>query len=118
MKLCPQPKKQDKHKEGKTKKQPVILVHGLKLGFGNVTATAENLSAGAGDLKPPETFYVLNKAVGCCSRLCDCCCCMCFIRMCSKLNDQCVIAMTQLGTAFACIGCLECCSLCCDGSGD
>ena len=116
--LCPQPKKQEKHKQGKTKDQAIILVHEMKLGFGNVTATAENLPTGFGQLKPPETFYVLNKAVGCCSRLSDCCCCMCFIRTCSKLNDQCVIAMTQLCTALSCFACLECCTgLCCsDGS--
>ncbi|ONK75104.1 uncharacterized protein A4U43_C03F13360 [Asparagus officinalis] len=113
-----QAKKQDKHKQGKTKDQPINLVHGMKLGFGNVAATTENLPTGFGELKPPETSHVLVKAAGCCSKLCDCCCCMCFIKACSKMNDQCVIALTQLCTALSFLACFECCSLCCGGGSD
>ncbi|KAJ6844963.1 inter alpha-trypsin inhibitor, heavy chain 4-like [Iris pallida] len=109
-----QPKK-DKRKRSKSREQVTIQAHEMTVGFGSIIATAENLPTGYGEPKPPpETFAVLNKAVGCCSSMCDCCCCMCVIKTCSKLNDQCVIALTQLCTALSCFGCFECCSeLCC-----
>lgn len=112
-------KKQNKHKYDKIKNQPITLVYRVKLGFGNIAATSENLpTAESGETKPSEPSYVFGKAVGCCSRLCDCCCCMCVIRTCSKLNDQCVIVLTQLCTALACLGCFECCAeVCCCGGG-
>ncbi|XP_072983437.1 uncharacterized protein [Typha latifolia] len=96
----------------------LAFVRGPTVGFGNIIATVENLPAGFGEQKPTGTFNVINKAVNCCGRLADCCCCMCFIKACSKLNDQCVIAMTQFCGALSCLACSECCTeLCCDGSG-
>ncbi|KAJ0987493.1 hypothetical protein J5N97_005849 [Dioscorea zingiberensis] len=91
------------------------LVQGIRLGFGNIVATAENHPPGFLKPKQSETFMVY-KAVGCCNRLCNCCCCMCCIQACSKLNDQFVIVMTQLCTALSCLACFECCAeVCCDG---
>ncbi|ONK65383.1 uncharacterized protein A4U43_C07F36540 [Asparagus officinalis] len=110
--------KKHKHKKNKTKDPPIILVHRMKLGFGNIAATAQNLPTGFRELKPQEAFDVLDTAAGCCSKLCDICCCMCFIRMCSKLNNQCAIATTQLCMALSCLACFECCSLCCGSSND
>ncbi|KAJ6805451.1 inter alpha-trypsin inhibitor, heavy chain 4-like [Iris pallida] len=111
--MVKQPKKQDKQKQ-QSRSSVLIRAHELTFGFGNVTATAENLPAQFGEPKAPESFAVLNKAVGCCSRLCDCCCCMCVINTCAKLNDRCVVALTQLCVGLSCFGCFECCSeLCC-----
>ncbi|KAL5197434.1 hypothetical protein ABZP36_000946 [Zizania latifolia] len=94
-----------------------IPLHGLKLGFGDRAATRENLITGFGDVKPPETFEILTKAAGCCSRVADCLCCMCCIKGCSKMNDQCAIVLAQLCAALSFLGCYECCSeLCCSGS--
>ncbi|KAG8099381.1 hypothetical protein GUJ93_ZPchr0013g35406 [Zizania palustris] len=96
---------------------PRTPLHGLKLGFGDRAATRENLITGFGDVKPQETFEILNKAAGCCSRLADCLCCMCCIKACSKMNDQCAIVLAQVCAALSCLGCYECCSeLCCSGS--
>ncbi|XP_072990414.1 uncharacterized protein [Typha latifolia] len=90
------------------------LVRDLTMGFGNIAATVENLPTGFGEPKPPDSFDVINKAVSCCSRFC---CCMCLIRACSKLNDQCFIVMSQLCGALSCLACSECCTeLCCNGS--
>ena len=79
----------------------------------------ENLTSGFGDTKAPEKFEMFGKAVGgCCSRATDCCCCMCFINTCSKMNDQCAIVLVQICAALSFLGCFECCSqLCCGGGG-
>nr|ACF86519.1 unknown [Zea mays] len=96
---------------------PAMPLGGLAVGFGDVAATTENLTTGFGDMKAAEKFVMLEKAAGCCSRMADCCCCMCFIKACSKMNDQCAIVMAQACAAIACLGCFECCSeLCCGGS--
>jgi len=95
---------------------PAMPLGGLAVGFGDVAATTENLTTGFGDMKAAEKFVMLEKAAGCCSRMADCCCCMCFIKACSKMNDQCAIVMAQACAALACLGCFECCSeLCCGG---
>lgn len=110
-----------KHKKSRTDSGgdyihvPAVL-HNLTPGFGNPLATAENLPPGWGKPKQTQTFEVIEKAVGCCSGIFDCCCCMCCIKICSKFNDQCVIVLTQLCTALSCLACFECCSLCCEGS--
>ncbi|TVU37967.1 hypothetical protein EJB05_11313 [Eragrostis curvula] len=93
-----------------------IPLHGLKLGFGDRDATKENLVTGFEDI-PPEKLQIFDKAAGCCSSVADCLCCMCCIKACSKMNDQCAIVMTQLCAALACLGCYECCAeVCCGGS--
>ncbi|XP_020587366.1 uncharacterized protein LOC110029423 [Phalaenopsis equestris] len=93
--------------------QTPTLLDNLTPGFGNPLATAENLPPGCRKSKQTQTLEVIEKAVGCCSGIFDCSCCVCCIKMCAKMNDQCAIALTQLCTALSC---LACCSLCCDGS--
>ncbi|XP_021691763.2 uncharacterized protein LOC110673065 isoform X2 [Hevea brasiliensis] len=95
-----------------------ILLPNLGVGFGNVTATAENIHPGVEETKLPEAAEIIIKAASnCCGSMCNKCCCMCCIQSCSKMNDQCAIALTQLCVALACFGCLECCSqLCCCGN--
>ncbi|KAH9804693.1 VWFA domain-containing protein [Citrus sinensis] len=89
----------------------------LGIGFGDLTATAENFPPGSEIPKLPEVAEIFVKAASnCCSTLGNKCCCLCCIECCNKLNDQCVIVLTQLCTALACFGCFECCSnLCCCG---
>ncbi|CAN6300590.1 unnamed protein product [Urochloa humidicola] len=104
-------------KQSSLEERSAMPLTGLTLGFGDVAATRENLTTGFGDIKPPEKFEIFDKAVGCCSRMADCFCCMCFIKACSKMNDQCAIVMAQTCAALACLGCFECCSeLCCGGA--
>ncbi|XP_050218883.1 uncharacterized protein LOC126669457 [Mercurialis annua] len=99
-----------------TKGQRRILLQNLGVGFGNLGATAENRPPGAEEQKLPEAAEIMIKAtLNCCGRMCDHCCCMCCVQCCSRMNDQCAIVLTQLFTALACFGCLECCSLCCCG---
>ncbi|CAM0906736.1 unnamed protein product [Alopecurus aequalis] len=94
-----------------------IPLHGLRLGFGDKAATRANLLAGFGNEKPPETLKIFKKAGGCCSRVADCLCCMCCIKACNKMNDQCAIMMAQICAALSCLGCYECCAeVCCGGS--
>uniref|UniRef100_A0A0A9CTZ4 Uncharacterized protein n=1 Tax=Arundo donax TaxID=35708 RepID=A0A0A9CTZ4_ARUDO len=92
-------------------------LHGLRLGFGDKVATRENLITGFEDVKQPEKLQILTKAAGCCSSVADCLCCMCCIKACNRMNDQCAILMTQVCAALACLGCYECCAeVCCGGS--
>lgn len=94
-----------------------IPLDGLKLGFGDKGATRENLITGYGDVRPPEKSVIMQKASGCCSRLADCICCMCCIKACNRMNDQCAIVMAQICAALSCLGCYECCAeVCCGGS--
>ncbi|KAG8657138.1 hypothetical protein MANES_03G041700v8 [Manihot esculenta] len=92
-----------------------IMLQNFGVGFGNLKATAENIRPGVEEPKLPEAAELIIKAASnCCGRLCDRCCCMCCIQCFSKMNNQCAIALTQLWTALACFGCVECCSqLCC-----
>nr|XP_034571989.1 inter alpha-trypsin inhibitor, heavy chain 4 isoform X2 [Setaria viridis] len=104
-------------KQSSPDERSAMPLRGLTLGFGDVVATRENLTAGFGDIEVHERFEIFDKAVGCCSRMADCFCCMCFIKACSKMNDQCAIVMAQACAAIACLGCFECCSeLCCGGA--
>lgn len=113
-----QAKKHGSNKRTGPEERLPILVNGLAIGFGNISATQENLPTGFGELKPPEALEIMfTKAAGCCGGVADCCCCMCLIQGCSKLNDKCFIVITQLFTALAFLGCLECCSgVCCNSS--
>lgn len=94
-----------------------IFKRNLGVGFGNLTATAENLRPGAEESKLPEAAEIIIKAASnCCSIMCNQCCCMCCVQCCSKINNQFAIVLTQLCTALACFGCIECCSeICCGG---
>uniref|UniRef100_A0A1D1Z528 Inter-alpha-trypsin inhibitor heavy chain H2 n=2 Tax=Anthurium amnicola TaxID=1678845 RepID=A0A1D1Z528_9ARAE len=109
-------KKFERQKDSGSKDDKPALVGGITLGFGDVIATAENLPPGFRGVKLPEPNSY-KMAVDCCNNLANCCCCMCCIQTCSRLNDQCVIIMTQLCTALSCFACIECCAeLCCSGS--
>ncbi|XP_057967864.1 uncharacterized protein LOC131157597 isoform X2 [Malania oleifera] len=100
-----------------SKGQKLILLPSLGIGFGNLIATAENIRPGSQKEKLPEAAEIFVKATSnFCGKMCSYCCCMCCIEACSKINNQCAIALTQLCTALACFGCFECCSdLCCCG---
>ncbi|KAK9281392.1 hypothetical protein L1049_004292 [Liquidambar formosana] len=88
----------------------IIFLRSLGIGFGNLIATAENVRHGPAKSKLSEPADIILKAASnCCSTLLDRFCCMCFIRCCSKMSDQCSIALTQLCTGLACFGCLNCC---------
>ncbi|GLT70585.1 hypothetical protein SLA2020_426560 [Shorea laevis] len=94
------------------------MLRSLGIGFGNLTATVENIPPGREEPKMAEAAEILvNAASNCCSSLFNHCCCMCCIQICSKMNNQCAIALTQLCTALACFGCIECCAdVCCSSS--
>lgn len=112
--------KNDTSKVGTPGPQRRILLQKLAAGFGNLTATADNIPPGVEEPKLPEAAEIIMKAASnFCGKLCDQCCCMCCIHCCSKMNDQCAIVLAQLCTALACFGCVECCSeVCCaDGHG-
>ncbi|CAA0818694.1 inter-alpha-trypsin inhibitor heavy chain-related [Striga hermonthica] len=98
------------HKMEDPKPQRVLILRNLGLGFGNLTATHENIPPGLGDVKQLDAGEVFARAASnCCGRLCNHCCCMCCIQTCSRINDQCAIALTQLCGALACLGCFACC---------
>lgn len=109
-------KKSDHQKILNSKVPKTIMLQNLGIGFGDLTATAENLPPASEIPKLPEVAEIFVKAASnCCSSVVNKCCCMCCIQCCNKLNDQCVIVLTQLCTALACVGCFECCSFCCCG---
>lgn len=101
--------KTDPQKTEEPKQQKVILLQPLGVGFGDISATIDNLPPGC-RIKPPEKSDIMAKAAShCCEKACDIICCMWCIRACSGLNDQCAIAMAQLCGALACLGCYVCC---------
>lgn len=91
----------------------VIFLRNMGVGFGDLSATAENLPAESGEPKLHEEKESMIK-VECCGRVMDRICCLCCIRACSQVNDRCAIALSQLCTALACVGCLKCCCELCD----
>ncbi|XP_019196819.1 PREDICTED: uncharacterized protein LOC109190713 [Ipomoea nil] len=98
------------------KQHKIIVLQNLGLGFGNLTATAENIRPGGSvESKPDAAELFVKAASNCCSMVCEKLCCMCCIQTCSKMNDQCSILMTQLLGSLACLGCFSCCELCCSG---
>ncbi|KAH0654447.1 hypothetical protein KY290_032727 [Solanum tuberosum] len=98
------------------KLQKKTLLQNLGAGFGNYSATIENISPGATETKPETAEILAMAASNCCGKMCDICCCMCCIRTCSKMNDQCAIVLTQFLGSLACLGCFACCELCCSGN--
>ncbi|KAL2251021.1 UNVERIFIED_CONTAM: Inter-alpha-trypsin inhibitor heavy chain H3 [Sesamum indicum] len=111
--------KGDHHKAEDPKPQKIIMLPNMGIGFGNLTATAENIPPGSSYTRPPDAAEVFAKAASdCCASLCGRCCCMCCIQTCSRMNDQCAILITQLCGALACLGCYTCCGVCCGGSND
>ncbi|KAL7136872.1 hypothetical protein ABFS83_10G058900 [Erythranthe nasuta] len=107
--------KADQHNKAEdSKPKRMSVLHNMGLGFGNPIATGDNIPPGCKDTKPPDAAEVFVKAASvCCGRLLNHCCCMCCIQCCSKMNDQCALAFTQLFGALACLGCYACC---CDGN--
>ncbi|GAA0156541.1 hypothetical protein LIER_14018 [Lithospermum erythrorhizon] len=106
-------RKTDPRKVDDPKLQNTTLLQHFGIGFGNISATVDNVPPGIEEPKALETADILVKAASnCCGKLCSHCCCMCCIRVCSKMNDQCAIAMTQLCGALACLGCFACCEAC------
>ncbi|KAJ4958791.1 hypothetical protein NE237_025902 [Protea cynaroides] len=95
-----------------------ILLPSLGVGFGNLNATVENIRPGSVEGYSSESADIMIKAASnCCGRLADCCCCMCCIKVCSRMNDQCFVVLTQFCTSLACFGCFSCCSdICCSGT--
>ncbi|KAH6790062.1 inter-alpha-trypsin inhibitor heavy chain-like protein [Perilla frutescens var. frutescens] len=95
----------------------MTFLRSLGIGCGNIEATAENRHPEEAEPKLYEASEMILKAASnFCARWCNCCCCMCFLQFCNKLNDQCAIAFTQLCTVLACFECINiCCEIC---SGD
>ncbi|XP_073264390.1 uncharacterized protein [Populus alba] len=92
-----------------------IMLGNLCVGFGNLTATAENIPPGTEETKSSEAAEMLVKAASnCCGRVADRCCCMCFIQTCSYMNNQCAIILSQLCAALACVECINCCIELCE----
>lgn len=103
-------RKVDLHQKEEPKPQVISTGRHMGLGFGNLSATTENIPSGYSEPDPPDAADVFAKAAcGCCGRCWKHCCCMCCIQVCSRMNDQCVLAFTQLFGALACLGCCMCC---------
>ncbi|XP_048428511.1 uncharacterized protein LOC103936358 [Pyrus x bretschneideri] len=99
-----------KWKKTQSSSQKMIILGNLGIGFGNLTATAQNKAPGSEEEKAADATELLVKAASnCCSRVLDRVCCMCFIRTCSHMNNQCAIVLTQVCTALACFECFNCC---------
>ncbi|KAL8458724.1 hypothetical protein ACS0TY_036292 [Phlomoides rotata] len=97
--------------------EKITFLRSLGIGFGNIEATAENRLPEEAEPKLYEKSEMIFKAAtDWCGRTFDCCCCMCLIQCCGRMNDQCAIALTQLCTVLACFECIDvCCEIC---SGD
>ncbi|XP_016436297.1 uncharacterized protein LOC107762453 [Nicotiana tabacum] len=97
--------------------ETTILLLYLGIGFGNITATIENIPPGAIESEDEAAEIIAKATSNCCGKLCGiCCCCGCCIRTCSKMNHQCAIALSQLLGALGCLGCFACCQYCCCGN--
>ncbi|KAL7091906.1 hypothetical protein ACP275_12G132100 [Erythranthe tilingii] len=109
-------KKVDNRKRQDSKPPRILARHNNGVGFGNLSATKENVPPGPTNPNPTDAAEVFVRgASNCCGKLCNNCCgCMCFIQTCSKINDQAAILLTQLCASLACLGCYACC---CGGDG-
>ncbi|RAL43657.1 hypothetical protein DM860_017513 [Cuscuta australis] len=106
-------KKKEVHKQ---EQEIIALLQNLGLGFGDLSATAENTRPGVIETKPDVADLFVKAASNCWGALFDkCCCCLCCIQTCSKMNDQFAIIMTQFLGSLACLGCFTTCELCCSG---
>ncbi|GAA0163496.1 hypothetical protein LIER_39609 [Lithospermum erythrorhizon] len=110
-------------KKAEDPKHPsTILLQYIGIGFGNISATVDNIPPGSRETKAMETAEALAKEASnccskCCAKVCGHCCCMCCIRACSRMNDQCAVVLTQLCSALACLGCFSCCEACSGNDG-
>ncbi|XP_060205986.1 uncharacterized protein LOC132633521 isoform X2 [Lycium barbarum] len=90
--------------------EKIIYLRALGVGFGDLKATVDNLPVEAAEPKLHETSeMVFAAASSLCGKLCDCCCCMCFIQFCSRVNDRCAVTLGQLCAALACFECISFC---------
>ncbi|KAJ8774234.1 hypothetical protein K2173_009665 [Erythroxylum novogranatense] len=90
--------------------QEMTILGSLGVGFGNFTATLQNIPPGGHETKPPDaTEKLVKAATNCCNRFLDRCCCMCFIQTCSCINNQCSIVLSQICAALACFELVNCC---------
>ncbi|KAL8208464.1 hypothetical protein R6Q57_007876 [Mikania cordata] len=88
-------------------KTKIIQVLHFGIGFGNIAATSENIPPGFG-LPPPNQTEMLVRAAGnCFLNVLGKCCCMCCIQACSRINNQCSVALTQFCGAVSCSTCFE-----------
>ncbi|KAF5176287.1 Inter alpha-trypsin inhibitor, heavy chain [Thalictrum thalictroides] len=110
------PNKVDLQELVDSRERKIVFLKGLGIGFGDLDATAKSISPRFGDSQLPEIAgeVFINAASNCCNKLANCCCCYCCIRVCSHMNNQCMIALTQLCSALACLGCFSCYDICCD----
>ncbi|KAK9066149.1 hypothetical protein SSX86_013470 [Deinandra increscens subsp. villosa] len=93
----------------------VVHLRNISVGFGNLKATIDNLPPGI-EVKVSEAGGVMRQlAASSCWGMFGC---RCLIQSCSRMNDQCAIALTQLCTALACFQCLDCCCEICDSCCD
>lgn len=103
----------------KLENHKIIYLKNISIGFGNLTATADNRPPGIEELKLNEPAGMMMQAASSCwGLILDRCCCTGCIRTCSRMNDQCAIALTQLCAALACFECLNCCCEVCDSCSD
>ncbi|XP_022953610.1 uncharacterized protein LOC111456095 isoform X1 [Cucurbita moschata] len=109
-------KRMDMWKSNKVewKGQEIVLLGNQGVGFGNLTATAENAQPGKEIKATQATDLLVKAATNCCGRLIDRFCCMCFIKSCMYMNDRCVVAFTQLSAALACCEIFNCCFELCE----
>ncbi|GLU22484.1 hypothetical protein SLE2022_385550 [Rubroshorea leprosula] len=96
--------------KGDASNQKIIFLGSLGVGFGNLSATANNKPPGSEESKPPEAAEILVKAAtNCCGRVLDRCCCMCFIQALTYVNERCYIVSSQICAGLSCAACLDCC---------
>lgn len=106
-------------KYSKLENHKMIYLRNLSVGFGNLMASVDGVPPGIEELEEKEPAGMMMQAASSVWGIfLDRCCCMCFIRSCSQMNDQCAIVMAQLCTALACLECLNCCCEICDSCTD
>ncbi|KAL6521326.1 hypothetical protein OROGR_017895 [Orobanche gracilis] len=75
-------------------KPPMILtLCNIGLGFGNLSATVNNIPPGSADKHTGAAEVFVRAASNCCGWLCNHCCCMCCIQTCSKVVTPAVVEM-------------------------
>ncbi|KAI4386921.1 hypothetical protein MLD38_004798 [Melastoma candidum] len=94
--------------------QKIVFLGILGKGFGDLIATANNIPPGTEEKQYDATQLLVKAASAYYSKFLDRFCCMCFLRTCSRVNDQCAILASQFCAALACCECIDCCFDLCD----